>query len=75
MKYLAIILVVISLIQMYIQFGVIAGLAERVRNLEIERDEAEHNLLDCLNGEAKWVTENEKEVVVCEPAWTTKLKD
>jgi oligoribonuclease (3'-5' exoribonuclease) len=75
MKYLAVILVVISLIQMYIQFGVIAGLAERVKNLEIERDEAEHNLLDCLNGVAKWITEGEKEVVVCEPAWTTKLKD
>lgn len=74
MKYLAIILVVISLIQMYIQFGVIAGLAERVRNLEIERDEAEHNLLDCLNGNAKWTTKDSMELVACEKAWSTKLK-
>jgi hypothetical protein len=60
---------------MFNQFVVIANLMEKVRNLEIERDEAEHNLLDCLNGVAKWITEGEKEVVVCEPAWTTKLKD
>ena len=46
--------------------------ASAAASAEIRANRAEHQLLDCLNGRARWISADEKTLVACD-AWTTRL--
>lgn len=36
-------------------------------------ERAEQMLLECMNGRARWIAENQKSMVACDKAWSTTL--
>lgn len=50
----------------------IAEQATAAASAEIRAERAEQQLLDCLNGRARWIGEDKKTLVACD-AWTTPL--
>lgn len=50
----------------------IAEQASTVASAEMRAARAEEQMLACLNGTARWISEDKKTLVACD-AWTTKL--
>lgn len=66
------VMLILSLLLIYGLVGRLDYESARAEELERQAHLSSTTLLDCLNGRARWVTEDQKQLVACD-VWSTKL--
>lgn len=66
--------IILLLVTNILSLNIIIEQHNKINSLHEENKKIEQELLDCLNGNAKWTTKDSMELIACEKAWTTKLK-